>query len=124
MKTVLIVDDEERIRKTFGELFQNEGYRVFVAPGVLEANDIMEVEPINLVILDINMPVFDGRLLHEIRQAFYTKTKIIISSVYPVDEQKQRIPGAEDYYDKSEGLKVLMQKVKEVLKEEKDTLKN
>ena len=115
MKTILVVDDQEKVRKTYKSVFTNEGYRVLEAKNANEANDIIETTNIDLMLLDIKMPEVDGTILYDVATVFKRNLKVIVSSVYPLDDQKQLIQGAADYFDKSEGIKVLKEKVRRVL---------
>ena len=119
MKNILIVDDEEKIRKMFSEYLQIEGYKTFEASNVMDANDILEEVKIDLILLDINMPVFNGKLLHDLKLAFFPETRIIVSSVYPVDEQKRMIPHVSGYYDKSKGIRELLKQIDFLFQNEK-----
>lgn len=67
------------------------------------------------MLLDIKMPEVNGTILYDIISVFHKGIKVIVSSVYPLDDQKSLIKGAVDYYDKSEGIKVLKEKVKRAL---------
>ena len=115
MHTILIVDDNERIRDLYGKNFSREGYRVLQASCADEANEILLIEKVDLMLLDINMPSVDGAVFHLVTRMFHPDIKIIISSVYPLDDQKSLIKGATDYFDKSESLRILVQKVKAAL---------
>ncbi len=115
MKTILIVDDEKKIRDIYIQLFSKLDFKVIAVGGAMEANSILRGEKIDVMLLDINMPEVDGGTLGEIVDAFHKKTKVIVTSVYSIDDQKQIVKGAVDYYDKSQGLNDLSLKVKLVL---------
>jgi two-component system nitrogen regulation response regulator NtrX len=57
---ILVVDDEEPIRKTLRMALEYEGYDVFEASSGQEALALLEREPADLVFLDIKMPGMDG----------------------------------------------------------------
>ena len=116
MNIILIVDDEERFREQYKKMLTNEGHKVFEASCAADARDILKYESIDLILLDINMPDVDGTILDDIIQAFHKNIRVIVSSVLPVYEQKARVPNAFDYFDKSEGLAVLLDKVKAAFK--------
>ncbi|RLG54629.1 MAG: hypothetical protein DRN95_08585 [Candidatus Hydrothermarchaeota archaeon] len=117
MPTLLIVDDEKRIRDIYRRFFLQEGFDVIEASSAMEAKDILvQNKEVDVVLLDINMPEVDGGILSQLINAFHKDVAIVVSSVYPVDEQRRLIPDADDYYDKSQGFDVLMKKVKEVVK--------
>jgi DNA-binding response OmpR family regulator len=112
---ILIVDDEERIRSVFVKIMQREGFDVIEASGAGEAYDLLLENAVDLILLDINMMAVDGTVLYEIAQVFCGKSKIIVTSVYPLEDQKKLIPGAADYYDKSDSLQILIRKVNRLL---------
>ena len=67
-QTILVVDDDEDIRKVVSHNLEGEGYHVLTAAGGDEAMDIVKAGRPDLVILDIMMPVRDGYdVLAEIR---------------------------------------------------------
>jgi DNA-binding response OmpR family regulator len=112
---ILIVDDEERIRSVFVKMMQREGFDVIEAGGAGEAYDLLLENAVDLILLDINMMNVDGTVLYEIVQVFSEKSKVIVTSVYPLEDQKKLIQGAADYYDKSDSLKILIEKVNRLL---------
>ena len=112
MKTILIVDDEKKILSVYGKILCKEGFNILKSANAQEAHEMLLRNHIDLVLLDINMPKVDGSVLYEIMEMFFKDTKVIVASVYPLEDQKMLIKGAIDYYDKSDSLKVLIQKVK------------
>ncbi|MEW5735303.1 MAG: response regulator [Thermodesulfobacteriota bacterium] len=66
---ILIVDDEEGIRKVLSISLSDAGYQVFTAPGGLEALEIIKESRPEIVLSDIRMPGMDGiALLSEIKR--------------------------------------------------------
>jgi len=59
-QTILVVDDEERVRESVREVLSDEGYRVVDTADVTRVLDIIEEEKPGLVLLDIWMPHADG----------------------------------------------------------------
>ncbi|MGB3225572.1 MAG: ATP-binding protein [Desulforhopalus sp.] len=82
--TILVVDDEDIIRATALLLLENLGYIVLLAQNGKEAVDIYrsKVDEIDLVILDIVMPVMDGREAFEKIIGINPQAKVIMSSGY------------------------------------------
>ena len=115
MKSILILEDERRIRKIYRELLINEDFEVLEALNANEANKILKEKQVNLILLDIKMPEISGLDFYRILHLFYKNTKVIVASVYCLDEQKEMVPDADGYYDKSEGLKVLLERIHKVL---------
>lgn len=119
MKTILVVDDEERIRRVFWEVLRRRGFHVIKVKDAMEAHQILnEGQKVDLILLDINMPEVPGDTLNEVLQTFFAKTKVIVCSVLPVEEQSKRIPNADDYHDKSESFNILLQKINRVFEDE------
>ena len=82
MKTILVVDDELNVRQLIAETMADEGYKVKVAGDGFEALEIIENEPIDLVILDIKMPKLDGlEAIGKIRE-FKRELPVILHTAY------------------------------------------
>ncbi|MDY6792482.1 MAG: hybrid sensor histidine kinase/response regulator [Thermodesulfobacteriota bacterium] len=68
-KKILLVDDEEGIRKVLGITLSDSGYRVFLAENGQEAFRIFKTESPPIVMTDIKMPGMDGiELLKNIKR--------------------------------------------------------
>jgi len=115
MKKIMVVDDEDRIRKIYCQLLSDKGFKVFEASNADQANEIVTHEDIDLVLLDIKMPEVEGNVFFEVLRSFHKFCKVIVASVYPLNEQRRMMIGAHDYYDKSQGLWVLLGKINKVL---------
>lgn len=59
-RSVLIIEDEKKIRNIIKDYFTNAGYRVFEGCDGEEGLEVFEDNKIDLVILDIMMPKIDG----------------------------------------------------------------
>ena len=81
--TVLVVDDEELVRRAAKQALEGYGYAVRTAAGGREALKILaEDEGIQVVVLDLTMPVMDGaETLPEIRKV-RPGLPVILSSGY------------------------------------------
>jgi predicted PurR-regulated permease PerM len=65
-RRILIVEDDPDIRATLQDILETEGYHTFIASNGNEALMTLDsVSGIGLVLMDINMPVMDGRKLFE-----------------------------------------------------------
>ena len=110
-KKILIIEDEERIRNIYTALLVERGFLVRAATDATQATNILIREDVDLILLDLKMPEVNGRTMFEIIQECNPHTKVIISSVYPIDRQKQMVTQAADYHDKSQGLEALLEKI-------------
>jgi len=115
MKKIIVLDDEERIREIYVRLLTSEGYRVKEAPSAIDAHEILKREKFDLMLLDIKMPKVNGSEIHDVIEQFHKNLKVIVASIYPLDVQKRVIPGAYDYYDKSQGISLLVEKIRRAL---------
>lgn len=83
--TVLVVDDDARVRSVLVEHVAYAGFRVLEASNGLEALEVLGKEPVSLVFTDLRMPVMDGiELLRRARPRF-PSTIFIVVSAYPDD---------------------------------------
>lgn len=79
---ILIVDDEEEIRKTLSRHFKFDGYNVDTAENGVKALNIMAKKRMEVVITDIMMPQMTGiELLKEIKKQ-YPMTHVIVITGY------------------------------------------
>ena len=121
MKSILIVDDEKHIREIYKRLmdaWEDLKFKVFEASNALDATECIIKEEIDLILLDIRLPMINGQQLYQAIRKYKPGIKIMVSSVYPVEHQKKIIPFADDYYDKSEGPRGLLEKVSGLFSDE------
>ncbi|HKW31048.1 MAG TPA: response regulator [Verrucomicrobiae bacterium] len=59
-KTVLIVDDDLSVRKSLGKVLQEVGYNVIEAADGAEAVKLFKSGQVDLLLLDIDLPIRDG----------------------------------------------------------------
>jgi DNA-binding response OmpR family regulator len=60
LKTVLIIEDEAEIQNFISRVLELEGYRVFRAGDGKTGMDLLQENSIDLVLLDLRLPVRDG----------------------------------------------------------------
>jgi DNA-binding NtrC family response regulator len=75
---ILFVDDEERLRDTCGRLLTGRGYDVTTAENGQVALEILSKSWVNIIILDLTMPVMSGEDTLEIINAKYPNIPVII----------------------------------------------
>ena len=122
MKKILVVDDQSEITRIYQRLLEKEGYPVIEANDSHRATNLLVTQrDVELVLLDLHMPGTDGRTLFEVIKQYDPDIRIIVTSVFSLDEQKRMIRAADDYYDKSQGVEVLLAKVQKVLERDEVT---
>ena len=115
----MIVDDEEKVRKTYRELLSLECFEVIEAENGEDAGLLLiQHADIELILLDIRMPIVNGMVLFDLIQLNNPDCKVIVTSVYSLADQKRVIDDADAYHDKSEGLDVLLLKIRKALLKE------
>jgi DNA-binding response OmpR family regulator len=113
---ILIVEDEPRIRHLFRRCLDEEGFRVFAANSGRIALQILRKEKdFSLVVLDILVPNLGGPQLYGMIRSDFPLAKVIVSSVYPLEDQESLISGADDYHHKSDGVFTLIDKINGLL---------
>ena len=117
LTTLLIVDDESRIRTLIGKYAAFEGYQVEEAENGMQAVEMCRKKHYDLIIMDVMMPELDGfSAVREIRKT--ENVPVIMLSAR--GEEYDRIHGFElgidDYVVKPFSPKELMMRVAAVLK--------
>lgn len=79
--SVLIVEDEKDLRDVYSLILKHAGYEVTEAANGQEALNGMSVPPPDLILLDIFMPVLDGKgFLEHFDTAKHPGTNVIVCS--------------------------------------------
>ncbi|MCI8791257.1 MAG: response regulator transcription factor [Eubacterium sp.] len=116
--TILVVDDEQRMRKLVRDFLTKQDFTVLEAADGEEAVDIfLENKDIILVILDVMMPKMDGwQTCREIRQ--YSKVPIIMLTARgdERDELRGFELGVDEYIAKPFSPKILVARVQALLR--------
>ena len=90
---ILVVDDEESVRELLRDLLENEGCRVYLAPGSREAIGLFEAHQFDAIFTDVGMPGMSGwELAHVIRERNETIPVAVITGwgeAVGSEEQKQ-----------------------------------
>src|SRR5262249_41498564 len=116
--TILIVDDEPEVRAVLEEYFGAHGYAAIGAENAAAAKTIAAEKPVDLALVDINMPGEDGLSLARHLRERYAKTAIVMltSAGTVVDRIVGLEMGADDYVAKPFDPRELLARVKSVLR--------
>ena len=91
-ETILLVDDEELIRTLVKTVLEDNGYRLLTASDGMEALELISKgkEPIDLVLLDYNMPKMSGLEIAKYIKTINPKIKIVICSGYHINIDRNK----------------------------------
>src|SRR5262249_40354434 len=94
---VLVVDDEDTIRRTAKSILEKRGLHVLIAESGRAGVEafLRLLDPVSLVLLDVTMPLMGGNeVLREIK-ALRADVPVIMSSGYDETEAMHRVTGGE-----------------------------
>ena len=117
MHKILIVEDDEKLRKELEIFLNKNGYKTKSLEDFSNTiEDILKEKP-DLVLLDINLPGFDGEyVLKEIRKVSEVPIIIITSRDNEMDELLSMNYGADHYVTKPFNIQILLAKITSVLR--------
>jgi len=117
--TVLIVDDEARMRKLIKDFLSQKGYMILEAEDGEKALEVFEEnkEKISLILLDVMMPKLDGwSVLRQIRQDSKVPIIMLTARGEEQDELFGFELGVDEYISKPFSPKILVARVEALLK--------
>ncbi|WZL81655.1 response regulator transcription factor [Vallitaleaceae bacterium 9-2] len=113
---ILIAEDEEKLRKIIKKYLTNEGYDVYEATNGQEAVDMYLEYDVDLIILDVMMPVMDGWMaLKLIRKDSKVPVMMLTARTSEEDTVFGFELGADDYIAKPFRARELVARVKALL---------
>lgn len=116
-RNLLIIEDDESIRKMLSVYFRGEGFNILEAENGEDAIKIFELEKIDMIFLDIMLPEIDGlRVCEYLRET--SDVPVIMLTAKSQEEDKIRgfEYGADEYVTKPFSLKVLAAKAHAIIK--------
>ena len=116
--TILIVDDESRIRKLLKDFLEKEGYKILEAEDGEKALKLYEenIKKIGLILLDVMMPKLDGwSVLRQIRQGSKVPVIMLTARGEEQDELFGFELGVDEYISKPFSPKLLVARIKAIL---------
>jgi len=115
---ILVVDDEDRMRKLLHDFLGRQGYTILEAgDGEAAVQTFFDEKDIALIILDVMMPKLNGwEVLKEIRQYSQVPVLMLTAKGEEQDELQGFKLGADEYVSKPFSPKVLVARVEALLK--------
>lgn len=121
MFNVLIVDDQPNIRRLYEYTLEKNGYRPFTAANGEEALAVLDRQHIDLMILDVMMPVLDGYgCLKALRDGGSTVPVLIITAKDSAEDvRKSFLLGTDDFMVKPVDEIEMLLRIKALLRRSK-----
>ncbi|MEM3442609.1 MAG: response regulator [Candidatus Bathyarchaeia archaeon] len=119
---ILIVDDDENIRKVLATILEEEGYAVETAETAQKAIEKTKKKFYNLALIDIRLPDMEGiELLTKIRDSVPRMRKIIITGYPTLQNAIEAVNrGADAYIVKPFDVEKVLQTIKEQLRKQEE----
>ena len=98
-KTILVVDDDKSILRTFTRILQKSGYGIDVAETGKEAMERAENQHYDLALVDIRLPDMDGTdLLAKLKKQLQDTVKIMITGFPSLETGVKALDEGADAY--------------------------
>jgi DNA-binding NtrC family response regulator len=116
---ILLIDDEENLRRTLAMILNREGYQVETAATIKEARARLEKSIYDLVFLDLKLPDANGlTMLPDLRSRFPDMPVLVLTAHDKLDSAVEAVrQGARDYLLKPLDPPVILMRVKDILAE-------
>ena len=114
---ILVIDDEEYLRRTLALILKRQGYSVETAASVADAKKCLQAATFNLAFLDLKLPDANGlTFLPELRSRYPTMPVIILTAHDNLGVALEAIEcGAADFLLKPVDPPFLLARIKEAL---------
>lgn len=116
-KKLLIIDDEENIRKMLKQSLEKDGYNIELALNGEEGFEKVKDSNYDLILLDLNLPGMDGiEVLEKLREDDISTPVLIVTGYGSVDSAVKVMKlGAIDYLQKPFNPKDIKEQVQQIL---------
>jgi Response regulators consisting of a CheY-like receiver domain and a winged-helix DNA-binding domain len=118
MFNILVVDDNDSIRKLIGACLEQEGYSVLCACDGAEALRLLESNRVDLMIADVMMPGMDGfSLIKDLRGANYDFPILMVTARDSFEDKREGFnAGTDDYMVKPIDMNEMLLRVNALLR--------
>jgi DNA-binding response OmpR family regulator len=110
---VLVLDDDNALLRLLRLTLTSEGFEVITASNGLEGLEKVDQEPPDVILLDLEMPVMDGRTFFRELRKQGNNTPVLILSAYGAREAQRELH-ADGSLEKPFDADVLMNELKQL----------
>ncbi|CUU49721.1 response regulator protein GraR [Clostridium beijerinckii] len=117
MRKIIIIEDDEVIREELQSFLERYGYEVKAPLDMDNIINYIKSENAELILLDINLPMYDGYYIcREIRKTSEVPIIIVTSRDSEIDELMSMNLGADDFITKPYNTEILLARITNILK--------
>ena len=116
-KKIFIIEDEEKIRVELSNFLSKYGYETKYSDDFKNIIDVALNENPTLILLDINLPLFDGYYIcREIRKKSNVPIIVVTSRDTEMDELMSMNLGADDFVTKPYNTQILLARIESLIR--------
>ena len=116
-RNILVADDEERMRRLVDDFLRKAGFNILEAADGRQALQLFRDQPLDLLILDVMMPGYDGwAVCREVRKTSAVPIIMLTARGEETDELFGFDLGADEYIAKPFSLRILLARVEALLR--------
>ena len=121
MFRILIVEDNLNLQKLYSAILKAEGYTTLTAGNGAEALDVLQKEHVDLMILDVMMPVMNGYELTDVLRQGGSELPILMITAKSeqADKREGFLVGIDDYMTKPIDEEEMLLRIKALLRRSK-----
>lgn len=124
MSKIFIVEDEKTIRDELNIFLSRYGYEIEVPDSFENIIENIKKSNADLILLDINLPIFDGYYIcREVRKFSEVPIIVVTSRDSDIDELMSMNLGADDFVTKPYNTQILLARIESILKRINRSLK-
>ena len=119
-KTILVIEDEKNQLLLFQMVLEDENYKVLPCPHIAAAMEILEKNPVDLILTDVRLPGGDATgFIAQLREAHYHIPIVAVSGYSAYGEYLERHePMVKAFFKKPVDMRSLAQSIAEILQME------
>jgi len=116
-ETILLAEDDERVRRAALRILQQAGYRAIAVTNGFEAIRLLREreEPVQLILLDLVMPQMSGPEAWEQLRALRPDMRVLFTSGYADEKYRKRLPPDAEVLDKPFRTEQLLGRIRQKL---------